>query len=67
MIKYIPIRIKADIINSIALETCWFNNPGVAWRLNDTMPMQDDYTTSVMLTKTNIELELMMPLTALFP
>jgi len=62
----IPIRIKAEIIDSIALETYWLNlsGPGLAWRLNNTVPMQDDYKASVMLTKANVGF---MMLTALVP
>lgn len=49
----IPIRIKAEIIDSIALETYWLNlnGPGWAWRLDNAVPMQDDYIASVTLTK----------------
>jgi len=51
---HILIRIKADVIDSITLETCWFNPPRLSWRFNDTMPMQDYYRASVILTEATL-------------
>jgi hypothetical protein len=52
----IPVRIKAEIIDSIALETYWLNlnGPRLAWRPNNTVTMQDDYIASVTFTKANV-------------
>jgi hypothetical protein len=45
-IQRIPIRIKADVIDSVALAAL-FESPRCSWGINDAMPMQDDYRASV--------------------
>lgn len=44
-IRRILIRIKADVINGVALATLFDSLS--SWRINNAMPMQDDYKVSV--------------------
>jgi hypothetical protein len=47
VIERILIRIKADVIDSVALDACSFKPLRWSWGFNNTMAMQDDYKVSV--------------------